>query len=150
WARIALFHFINSAIGREDKGMKERFRQPAFLAGVLRWLVEGAREWYERGVAIPDSLNAAKSAIRSGQDPGSLWLAEEVEQDDEAVEAAALLYRAYSEWCRDNGHKPLNSTNFGRRLTRAGFVSGKGAKGMRCWRGLRVPLGPDSAGRAEQ
>jgi putative DNA primase/helicase len=79
WARVRVVEFPNSHLGEEDIGLKRRMRQPENLRGVLAWLVQGARTFYEylaRGQAIPTPsiVQAATREHREALDFVGQWI----------------------------------------------------------------------------
>ena len=72
------------------------------------------------------------------------FLAEACEEGDGFTVTSGELYRAYETWCKEAGERPRNQREFGMRLSERGYDSGKGAGGVRRWRGLRIQ--PDSGG----
>ena len=56
----------------------------------------------------------------------------------EAQTAAADLYAAYTEWCRECGREPLVQRSFGMRLTALGFHRRRRARGRHWWQGIQV------------
>lgn len=112
WGRLHVIEFPHSHLGAEDKQMKARMRTPANLAGVLRWVVEGAQRWYRDGeLHAPDAVVAATTAQREDQDYIKHWLDDRCELNAEAWTTNANLVTSYQNWCEANGQKPTRSTD---------------------------------------
>ena len=107
WARVRVIEFPNSFLGREDIGLKERMKRPDNLRGVLAWLVEGAKRFYEylaRGQAIPtpETVQAATREHREALDFVSQWMAERLTRGTGQT-TARECWQDYSNWCNENG-----------------------------------------------
>ncbi len=111
WARLRVIRFPNSFLGKEDKQLKRKLREPRNLEAVLAWSVAGARKWYdspEKGLPIPASIEAATKEARDSFDYVSQWVRESI-----AVTGISnnfipnpSLYASYKEWCDANGVMP--------------------------------------------
>jgi len=107
WGRARVIPFPNSYLGQEDRTLKERFKQPEYQMGILKWAVEGARRWYEEGLGIVPAVRNETESHRSEQDLVQIWLNEEAvvanPDDHEAFTPLDLLVKAYQAWCKANG-----------------------------------------------
>lgn len=146
WYRLRVIHFPNSYAGREDKLLKQRLRQPANLSGVLRWAVEGAHRWYERGsrgLPTPDQVMVNTAAARFEVDPVGQWLQECVELTENPADTVTnrRLYGAYTAWAEDSGVSPYSKAKLTRELKARHIAAGelitdvngkaaRGAKGL--------------------
>ena len=52
--------------------------------------------------------------------------------DKDTEVQAGKLYKAYMEWCKENGHKPINGTRFGKAI--------KNLEGIKCQRKSRMVM----------
>jgi len=138
WRRVLLVPFTQTfgttaeigaghALHLADPTLAEQLH--AERAGILAWVVAGAREWYLHGLNPPDVVRAATAEYREEQDRVGQFIAEACELD---AEAWALLqewngrpglYTVYREWCRDCGYHALGlgkfKTEVERRVPRA-------------------------------
>jgi P4 family phage/plasmid primase-like protien len=83
---------------------------------VLSWLVEGARRFYGQGATFgrtPDRVAADVAQWRQDVDVLGHFAQDRLVPDPDGVIPAAELYRAYQDWSRDNGHRPLSARAFG-------------------------------------
>jgi P4 family phage/plasmid primase-like protien len=111
------------ATALKDKALSKRLSgAPASLQGVLAWLVAGAVEWYERGLAAPDAVLEASAAYRSSQDRVAHFVDECCEIGAEYEEPMAIgtqgLYPAYAGWCKESGSFALARARFAAELER--------------------------------
>jgi P4 family phage/plasmid primase-like protien len=113
--------------------------------GIFSWIVQGAVEWYAKGMGnIPQSILDAVIRRRSNSDSfyGFFTQAVDITDDDSDVIQARDLYSAYLDWCVDNDVESwhqLTETAFGRRMTDRGIIKRKHGPARRnCYFGLRV------------
>ena len=91
------------------------------LDGVLAWAAAGFDRLCRRGqYAPPAASEAAKAEWRVESNTVLLFLRDACVIDPAGEVRAATLYRAFCAWAKENGHHPLSSTAFGKRLVHAG------------------------------
>ncbi len=67
WRRMHFIPFVvQIPVDQQDKNLAEKLRQEA--AGILRWAVEGCREWARVGLQPPDCVLEATKEYRSEMD----------------------------------------------------------------------------------
>ena len=107
--------------GRTDVFVKDRNLEKTLFAeapGILKWLVDGARIWYERDLEVPPSLRRATTEYLHGQNLMAQFAAERLVPDPESWLSLSTAYRSYTGWCREQGPRPVHRPRFGRELTR--------------------------------
>ena len=135
WRRIRLIPFTYCIPDHEKDGsFKARLREPAALAGILNWALEGVRLWREEGLKPPQAVLDATQAYREEMDVLAAWISECCVVQKLAEASAADLYRSYTQWREQNGEHPETQTSFGLRLTERGFVRKK--SGIVRWLGI--------------
>lgn len=124
WRRLLLMSYPVRYGRPEDvaKGAADKVRDLALGAtlraeapGILRWLVDGAREWHETGLKPPDSVMAAVRTYQQEQDRMSQFVGERCVADPAArqvLSGGAGIYPAYMHWCRESGYTPLGKGRF--------------------------------------
>lgn len=139
WARIRLIHFPTSHLGRENKELKERMKQPENLRGVLVWAVEGARRWYDLGSAGLPELAQSQTILaehRGELDNVSAWLDECATVDKDAFCTFQNAYSSYRVWCEGNGVTSKQQRGLTEAIERKGYgrtkrlSNGKQARGF--------------------
>lgn len=116
WRRHLLVPFpVQIVAEARDDHLGERIRANE-LPGVLRWVVEGAREWYRQGLNPPRTVLDATASYREDSDLLGGFLDEECELGAGHSVPKADLYARYVEWCRDGGLRPATKIAFGRLL----------------------------------
>ena len=86
---------------QKDPNLKEKLRK--HKQGILRWLVEGAREWKDDGLQIPDSILASVKKLADDED----YLAQFVDccltrSDSDTRIPAGAMYDAFRWWWSEN------------------------------------------------
>jgi putative DNA primase/helicase len=130
WRRVVLLPYLSRFGDAQDvaEGRATHLKDPLRMErlkgereGILAWLVEGARRWYERGyLEIPKSVKAASLEYREGEDRIGAFCREHV-----AVVPGAEFkvsgyipsnetnaYKFYRGWCADAGYLPLSASKF--------------------------------------
>ncbi len=106
-------------------------------AGILAWMVEGARRWYEEGLKPPKEVRDATNEYRAEQDAlGGFILECCVVRSYEAAYSKEL-YQAYEKYCAETGEKPISQKAFSIRLMERGFQKTRTKAGS-VWNGIRV------------
>jgi len=137
WRRIRLLDFSVTIPEEErDPDLLEKLQQE--LPGILAWAVQGCRDWQRHGLGTPEEVAQATENFRIEQDTLGAFIAECCEADADAYVAASAIYHAFSEWCREQGEKPLRKTEFGTRLNEKGYAPDRKHSIGRCWLGLRL------------
>jgi putative DNA primase/helicase len=142
WRRVRVIPFL-AYFGpdRQDKELPQKLLAEA--AGILAWIVEGARRWLQEGLGEAQAVSEATNRYRTEMDTLSDWLQDCCEQDSRAVTPLADLYASYKGWCERNRETPLSQRSFGRRLSEKGYELVRLPGGTRARRGLRLKPLPD-------
>lgn len=105
---------------REDKDVLEA-RLLRQSAGILNWVLEGARQWYETGLRPPESVLVATKVYLTDQDLLGRWISECCEVERAADESDFQeLFVSYCNWAERNNERRLSSNAFSRRLQERG------------------------------
>lgn len=136
WERVVVFPF-NVTFSKEqiDKDLEEKLL--AEKAGILNILLEGADDWRNNGLQVPEKLISATNKYRSDQDVIKQFLDEECTVGVEHSVSKKTLYLHYSHWAKENGSIPLSSRRFSGKLTKNQF---KVMDDQRTWQGLTVKI----------
>jgi putative DNA primase/helicase len=129
WRRIRLIPFEHQIPeGRVDKRMGERLMAEA--EGVLAWLIEGARRWYESGLAEPDEVTAAVAEYRDDMDTIGHFLREETRVAPGAATQKKPFYERYKTWAKARNHYVLNIKQLAMDMKDRGFRDKKLESGL--------------------
>ncbi|MGI5243063.1 DNA primase family protein [Dactylosporangium sp. CA-139066] len=140
WRRLRLVPFSRSVPeDRQDPHLPERLQEEA--PAVLAWVVQGAVAYLRDGTGEPDTVRAATAAYAREQDSVAGFVADccALAVDQPAVQVATgTLRSAYELWCAENDDAPVTPKVFTQRLHRLGVMSGRGAKGVRRYKGITL------------
>ena len=83
-------------------------------AGILNWLIEGARDALANGLYVAPAARAATEGYRAEMDQIGEFLKRCVVADVGQKVQASVMYSAYGAWARANALTPRHQTKFGR------------------------------------
>lgn len=131
WRRVRLIPFKRT-FKETEKDVLLPQRLAAESSGILRWLVEGAKQWLDHGLVTPEVVKEATLEYKDEMNEIGDFIGTTFAGPDLSC-GATEIYTAYCRYMEGRG-KPMTQTAFGRRLDDLGFVSAK-------QRGIRVRLG---------
>lgn len=118
WRRIVLIDFPITF--EPDSALEPAMLRE--LPGVLAWMVQGARDWHEYGLSIPEEVLTDTANYRKEQDGFGSFLEERCELRPDAKEGARPLFEAYTAWATlARIRHPMDLTAFGTELTERNF-----------------------------
>jgi len=136
WRRIVLIPFVVT-IPDVDQDKELGTKLAADRAGILTWIVDGARAYLREGLNPPQAVKTATSSYREAEDLLSAFLAERtITEDDASVQASALL-RAYNTWADQAGGPHLSANALADKLHARNYERKRQRAGSR-WHGLRL------------
>jgi P4 family phage/plasmid primase-like protien len=121
WRRLAIVMFpytfrksYEDCVSEMDRpgndGLRERAKSDARIhQAVLAWLVRGARQWYENGMAFsipPASVIGDTATWRAESDIVHAYCAERLEFELNACVVAAELLKDFNDWLAKRGQRP--------------------------------------------
>ncbi len=137
WSRVRLVPF-RVTIPRQDRDTTLMEKLQREWPGIFAWAVQGCRDWQENGLQEPPEVWQATTEYRDEMDVLGAFIEDRCVEEEGTRSTATVLYDAYQLWAKDSGERVLPKRNFGQRLEERGYLAGKGAKGIRLWRGLRL------------
>lgn len=140
WDRLRLVPFL-VRIGDDEEDKDLGVKLQSELPGILASAVRGAREWYERGLGVPEEVTSATAEYRDEQDSFGAWLDEETVRVPEVRTSSAGLYASYAAWSSERGEKPVGTKRFAQRLVERGFERIRSSSTFYLGIGLREHLG---------
>lgn len=107
WRRIILVPW-NTVIPVEERDptLKPKVREPLEQQGILRWLIDGAREYLRDGLATPKSILAATAEYRSKEDLIGEFIATNLREVAMIFTSSAAIHARWMTWCEDQGVEP--------------------------------------------
>lgn len=126
WGRVKIINFPHSHLGTEDKTLKHRMKSEANLRGVLRWIVEGAMEWFKdpQGLRTPPKVDDDNRQRRYELDYVQQWLDACCVVNPLEWTPNAAVYYSYKSWCEGIGMKPKGLEALSQILSKKGFRVG--------------------------
>jgi len=123
WDRVILLPFLCRFVENPKDGEKKRDRDiqdklKAEAPGILAWLVRGYLAWKTEGLNPPESVKQATQEYQEDEDTLGQFFKDSCVIAKGAQVAANVIYKAYKDWCAENGLDPMTGTAFGRRLVR--------------------------------
>lgn len=89
------------------------------LPAILRWALRGLRDLRRnRQFTVSRVCEEAKNFYRIESNPAREFLTEKYKEDSQGFVPTAEMYKKYSEWCQENGYKPLGNRMFGKEVSR--------------------------------
>ena len=101
-------------------------------AGVLNWIIEGAKRVVEqKKINISIECSEELARFRIDNDSVALFIEENnYKKSDYFKTYLNFLFGKYSDWCIDNGFKRVGKTEFSKRLISLGFKKDRDKKGI--------------------
>jgi putative DNA primase/helicase len=136
WDRIKLIPF-NLRIPEEKRDLDLPQKLQAELPGILKWMLEGLREYRRIGLAEPEIVRAATAEYQEEQDILGEWIGDECVREPRAWTASAELYTSYHIWSTSRQETPMSPRKFGFEIgdrfkrDRDPVTKRKGYKGIR-------------------
>ena len=137
WNRLHLIPFtVTIPKDRQDRELTAKLLKEG--DGILAWLVEGAKQWYAKGLPQSNAVNEATKAWQKELDRLSVFLEDHMEEatDAEAYVLNKVLYEAYRSWCESNGERTLSHPRFAGQMEAMGYRKERKEAGN-VWRGIR-------------
>jgi putative DNA primase/helicase len=137
WNRLRLIPFtVTIPKDRQDRQLTVRLLHEG--EGILAWLVEGSKRWYEAGLPLSQAVADATAQWRNELDRLRAYLDEKTEKstDVQAYLPNKVLYPDYKAWCEGNGERYLSHVKFSVEMEGMGY-SKKHMEQGNVWCGLR-------------
>lgn len=143
WRRAKLVPFL-TRFGQDGVKDVPDFARKYLYAeadGILNWIIQGMKDFQERGLDEPEGVLQAAQDHRQQSDSVVRFLEDQLQDGIlEEVENAQVqtreLFALYEQWCRTSGERGLGSRRFANRLESTGRATYTKTNGQRVWRGL--------------
>jgi putative DNA primase/helicase len=138
WRRIKLIPFTTRIEEeRQDKHLEEKLMEEK--AGILNWLLEGARRWCAEGLKTPNIIISATDEYRAEMDIIGNFIRERCVLLPDVSIRARELFKCYQGWCDENNERACSERFFGLRLKETGLEQ-KRCNDGRYWQGVGVKV----------
>jgi putative DNA primase/helicase len=141
WRRVALIPW-SQCIPEDQKDIRFREKMVAAeSAGILAWVVRGARDFLANGLPRPSEVSDATADYRVESDVVGAFLDEscQTSTNDSLFCPAGELYEAFCAYLRKQGEPKMTNRAFADRMKRRGVPKRKTNTGAR-WLGLDLTL----------
>ena len=120
-----------------DKDMTAKLK--AESSGILNWLLEGLRDYWQNGMVEPSSMLAAVEEWTNDNDELGQFIDDKLIQEQGMVLPPLEVYTAYQSWCEANGvHHPMKQKTLTSKLkARLDFGKYNGVRGFKHMRRRR-------------
>lgn len=126
WRRVLLVPFNQKFVSAEklndnpgaklkDPALADKLREET--DGIMNWLLDGWRDYLDKGLRIPDVVKMATDQYRSESDPVGEFIGEFTTHAPSYEVLSSELYTAYKAYCKQVGMKEWSIRAFGDRVT---------------------------------
>lgn len=120
WRRIRVIPWTAQiAQSAMDPDLGEKLAQES--AGILNWLIEGAKQYLLLGLAEPDAIVRATDALRGRSQSALAWSEAATMESDAAAASQIDLWRSYRQFCLDRNLPAIQRGAFVSQLPTLGF-----------------------------
>jgi P4 family phage/plasmid primase-like protien len=135
WRRVVLYPFsVTIPQAQQDKRLLGKLIAEG--PGILNYLLDALKTYFEKGLEVPKSLSQATQQYRTEQDMVQQFLDDECVTAPDKTITKQTLYLKYTLWCSANGLYGLSTNRLSRKLTAKGF---KLREDKRTWVGVGPP-----------
>jgi len=138
--RLVILPFVRTFKGKRcNRNLKESLLPER--DGVFLWALEGLKRFHTRGYfMVPKSSTTSVKRYREETDSPVLFVRDACILSPNASVQANALYKKYTEWVKDNGHRSLSNVKFAERITNYfnGRITRKRTSRGNLYRGLTV------------
>ncbi|WP_171208729.1 MULTISPECIES: phage/plasmid primase, P4 family [unclassified Ruegeria] len=121
-ARVVLVPFtVTIPPEKRDKTLPDKLRSEA--PAILRWAIDGALQWQQRGLDVPDCITAASNAYFHDEDILGQFLEDETDVDTGSFVTNSALHQRFGQWCEQQGLQPWTQRTLQKEMKSRQFVS---------------------------
>lgn len=112
WRRIRLLPFtVQIPPEKKDPQLGDKLREEK--AGIFRWAVQGAIDWYREGLPPCPCIDRANEEYRLEMDKMQQFVGDCLVREPGSTLPSARLYDVYRAWCTEHGERfPLSQVRF--------------------------------------
>jgi putative DNA primase/helicase len=138
WDRVKLIPFnVRFTEQQKDPTLSQKLAHEA--PGILRWMVEGARAWYQEGLGDCSSVKVATCDYRKDSDLVGRFLEERCEVVGPGEIQAKRLHEAFQTWAKEEAGLTdiMSQAALGKLLIEKGFSKIQRPGNRYFWQGIR-------------
>lgn len=135
-ARVVLVPFtVTIPPEKRDKGLFDKLKTEG--PAILRWAIDGALQWQERGLGVPAKVAAASAEYMDDEDTLGQFIGDEVLAVHGNFTSNRDLHERFVQWCEGQGLKAWTQLTLAKELKTRGFEPAK-SNGRRGLKGLKL------------
>lgn len=104
---------------------------------ILRWAIDGAVAWQEKGLCVPVSVQNASNEYMDEEDDIGRFLADETKEDRKGFVSTSDLQTRFDQWSQKNGAQSISGRALHQELKSRGFAPYRSPQ-VRGFRGLSL------------
>lgn len=124
-----------------DLQLAEKLRKEEPI--ILRWLLEGARDWFAQRLSAPAIVRDATDQYLQDEDTVGRWIEERCNIGEACRASFTDLWFSWKEWAERGGERPGSKKRLGKTLQDKGFSQDRTGSG-RYYKGLEPCAAPQS------
>jgi P4 family phage/plasmid primase-like protien len=129
WRRVVLIPF-NVTIAEEDVDRELPAKLWSEREGILAWLIDGARAWFEEGLGQVETIDSAVASYREESDTLGAFLTECTYIDSEAKVLSSAMYDRYTKWAKQNNEYVMSQKRFSQAMAERGEQKARETAGV--------------------
>jgi len=135
WRRVRLIPWLVT-IPAENRDKHFGRKLAAEASGILNWMLDGLRDWLDRGLIDSSDIAEATNEYRESSDPMGRFLSTCVVVAPDHREQSSVMHQVFVAWCRANGEAEWTNKGMSLALEDRGYVSKK--SDVKWWLGVRL------------
>ena len=117
WRRLAIIPFTKQIpLDKVDKNLTNKLKRE--LPAIMNWALEGHLKWRSFGLQEPKIVRDQRSDYRKEMDVIECFIDDCCETGKGKQIKSKILYETYRDWAKENGQYSMNSTKFGREVSK--------------------------------
>lgn len=122
WARVRIVPWlVKIPQERRDQALLEKLKREA--SGIFNRLLDGLRDWIDKGLIEPQAVTSATQKYREDSDPLGRFLAVCVRSAPGKRVQSSEMHQLFNAWAKTSGAREWTTTGLGRALAERGYVS---------------------------
>src|SRR5262249_38605002 len=134
------FHLIPFTVTippeERDEDLPQKLK--AELPGILAWMIDGAMEWLERGLAPPQIVTESTAEYLQAEDAIANWIEDCATRDPVAFAKNSELFASWTEWATKAGEYVGSQKRFSQHLLDRQFERHRDKHLGRGFRGIKL------------
>lgn len=136
WRRVLLIPW-KAKITEEQKDDNLKEKLLAEAPGIMRWILEGARQWQRERLQVPEQVRDYTGSYRDEMDLLGAFLDQCCRCNESLTQKSSVLYEVFKAWCESQGERPWKQKTLKERLRERGIDSVK-RRGIMTFLGIEV------------